>query len=403
MVYLLSSIIAFLLIILFIVLNRLYNLKLASLKNKKSSSPNVKKILSKFDELLLDMIAVHDSGIKGVPAGKEGEFYKMALLRACDIVGSDRGSIMIYNNDDGLLHIIASRGISDELVEKIKLKPGTGVAGRAFEKGEIIFVTNPEKNPDYDGYMGYDEQTEPFVAVPLKIKDSTVGVLNIHLPKTKNNFTDLELKFLSILAGEISIMAENINLYQSIEKFYFELVQTLAKTIDAKDSYTGSHAITARNRAKKLAERMNIPEKFIKNIEYAAILHDIGKIGIDDRIITKPAKLTDEEYAQIKKHPEIAYDILSPIEFLSIVAKIILYHHEWFNGNGYPEGLKAEEIPLGSRIISVIDAWDAMTSDRPYRKALKKEDAINELKNGAGKQFDPDVVDAFLKLIEEEE
>lgn len=403
MVYALISIIIILIITLFIVLNRLYNLKLSSIKNKKSNDPNIKKIWSKFDELLLDMIAIHNYGMSGIPSGKEGEFYKMALDRACDIVDSERGSVMIYNNKDGYLYITAERGISRELVDSVKLKPGEGIAGRAFEKGEIIFVTNPQRNPDYNKFMGYDEQMEPFVSIPLKIQGKSTGVLNVHLPKHKTSFTDWELKFLTILADEISVMVENIGLYQSIEKFYIELVQTLAKIIDAKDSYTGDHASRARERALKLARKLNVPEKMLRTIEYAALLHDMGKIGINEKIITKPGKLTEEEYNQMKKHPEIAYDILSPIEFLSPVAKIVLYHHEWYNGMGYPDGLKGEEIPLGSRIVSVIDAWDAMTSDRPYRKALTKEAAIEELKKGAGRQFDPNVVNAFLSLIEEEE
>ncbi len=403
MVYALLSIIIILLVVLFIVINRLYNLKLSSIKNKKHSDPNLKRIWSKFDELLLDMIAIHNYGMSGIPSGKEGDFYKMALDRACDIVDSERGSVMIYDQNDGFLHIVAERGISKDLVESVKLKPGEGIAGRAFEKGEIIFVTNPQRNPDYDKFLGYDEQMEPFVSIPLKIQGKSIGVLNIHLPKHKTSFTDWELKFLTILADEVSVMVENITLYQSIEKFYIELVQTLARIIDAKDSYTGDHATRARERALKLSKKLSVPEKMLRTIEYAALLHDMGKIGIDEKIITKPGKLTDEEYKQMKKHPEIAYDILSPIEFLSPVAKIVLYHHEWYNGMGYPDGLKGEEIPLGSRIVSVIDAWDAMTSDRPYRKALSKEAAIEELKKGSGRQFDPKVVDAFLSLIEEED
>jgi len=403
MVYALLSVIALLLIVLFIVLNRLYNLKLHFIKNKKSSVPDIKKIWGKFDELLVDMIAIHNYGMSGIPKGKEDDFYKMALDRACDIVDSQRGSIMIYNPNDNYLYIVADKGINKELVESVKLRPGDGIAGRAFEKGEIIFVTNPQKNPNYDKFLGYDEQMDPFVSIPLKIGGKSKGVLNVHLPKNKNSFTDLELKFLTILADEISVMVENIGLYQSIEKFYIELVETLARIIDAKDSYTGDHATRARERAVKLARKLNVPQKMLRTIEYAALLHDMGKIGIDEKILTKPGKLTEEEYNQIRKHPEIAYDILSPIEFLSPVAKIILYHHEWFNGMGYPDGLKEEEIPLGSRIVSVIDAWDAMISDRPYRKALSKETAIDELKKGAGKQFDPNVVEAFLSLIEEEE
>jgi HD-GYP domain-containing protein (c-di-GMP phosphodiesterase class II) len=140
----------------------------------------------------------------------------------------------------------------------------------------------------------------------------------------------------------------------------------------------------------------------IRHIEYAALMHDIGKIGIDENILHKPGKLTDEEREIIKKHPAIGNRIIAPVAFLSPVAPMVLYHQEWFNGQGYPEGLAGEEIPLGARIVAVIDAYDAITSDRPYRKALSKEIAIEELNKGAGVQFDPKVVKAFLSILSEE-
>lgn len=402
MIYLLISIIVLLLIVLSIVLNRLYKLKLKTQNQTKTANDTSKKVWTKVDELLLDMISIHNFGIAGVSHNKEQEFYNMVLDKICDIVDSYRGSIMIFDPSDKMLHIVASRGISEELVKTIKLKPGEGVAGRSFEKGEIIFVTNPERNPDYEKFMGYTEQMEPFVSIPIKTKEKVLGVINIHLPPNKKNFSDWELKFLTILSSVVSITIENIKLYQSIENFYLELVQTLARIIDTKDSYTGDHASRARERARRLALELNVPQSMLKHIEYAALLHDIGKIGIDEKILRKPGKLTEEEYKTMKKHPEIAYQILSPIEFLAPVARIVLYHHEWYNGMGYPDGLKGEEIPLGSRIVSVIDAWDAMTSDRPYRKALSREVAREELIKGAGKQFDPKVVEAFLKLEEQE-
>jgi HD-GYP domain-containing protein (c-di-GMP phosphodiesterase class II) len=390
-------------VVLSIVLNKLYQLKRVSYKFKKTDSGDVKKLWQKFDELLLNMISIHDLGTSGIGMGEEKEFYDMALEKVCSVVNACRGSVMLFHEGSGILEIVSSKGISKKLIENVRLRPGEGIAGRAFKKGEIIFVTNPKKNPDYNGFLGYDEQQEPFVAIPLKTRKNVIGVLNIHLPKDRTNFSDWELKFLSILADEIALAIDNIKLYQSIEKFYLELVETLAKIIDVKDAYTADHATRARIRAVKLARKLNVAEKMVKNIEYAALLHDMGKIGIDERILTKPGKLTDDEYKEIKRHPQIGYNILSPIEFLRPVAEIILYHHEWYNGNGYPDGLKGDEIPLGSRIISVIDAWDAMTSDRPYRKSLSKETAIEELKKGAGIQFDPKVVNAFLELMEEEE
>jgi HD-GYP domain-containing protein (c-di-GMP phosphodiesterase class II) len=181
------------------------------------------------------------------------------------------------------------------------------------------------------------------------------------------------------------------------------MVQTLARAIDAKDSYTHDHADRARYYARRIGVRLNLPEPMIRHIEYAALMHDIGKIGIDETILHKPGKLTNEEREIIKKHPAIGNRIIAPVAFLSPVAPMVLYHQEWFNGQGYPEGLSGEEIPLGARIVAVIDAYDAITSDRPYRRALPRDVAVAELKKGAGSQFDPKVVNAFLEVLQEEE
>ena len=305
---------------------------------------------------------------------------------------------MILDSASNELKIMASKNISKEVLAGTRIKPGQGIAGRVFETGETIFVTDPEHNTQYKDFIGLEEQKDPFIALPLKVKDKPFGVLNLHLPREKESFTDYDLKFLTLMAGETAITLENIKLYESIENFYLEMVQTLARVIDAKDAYTGDHAGRARKKAHALAEELHMPEQMTKYVEYAALLHDIGKIGIDGNILSKPGRLTDAEYEEIKKHPAIGYQILSPIHFLGPVAQMVLYHQEWYNGMGYPEGLKGEEIPLGARIVATIDAWDAMMSDRPYRKALSRETGISELTKGSGKQFDPKVVEAFLKL-----
>lgn len=403
MTYLLIAIILILLILLSFTLNKLYQLSINDRSLNKEKQKDIKKTWAKFDELISDLIAIHNLGVVGTSKIKQNEFYQTALDSACEIVNATRGSIMVFDENKRELIIVASRGISREVIENTRIKVGEGIAGRAFEKGETIFVTDPSSHPQYKGFMGYEEQQEPFISIPLKVKEKPFGVLNIHLKKENYSFSDYDLKFLTILAGEIAITIENIKLYENVENFYLELVQTLARLIDAKDAYTGDHASRARERAVKLAKELNMPEQMVKYVEYAALLHDIGKIGIDPKILLKPGKLTEEEYTEIKKHPVIGYQILAPIDFLAPVAQMILYHQEWYNGMGYPEGLKGEEIPFGSRLIAVIDAWDAMTSDRPYRKALPKEQAIEELKKGAGKQFDPKVVEAFIKLIKKEE
>lgn len=143
-----------------------------------------------------------------------------------------------------------------------------------------------------------------------------------------------------------------------------------------------------------------MPEEFIYYLEFAALMHDIGKIAIDEQLLKKPGKLTPQEYEIIKKHPEFGHKILAPVTMLAPVAPMVLYHQEWFNGKGYPEGLSGEEIPLGARIVAILDAWSAMTSTRPWRPALSYDQAVQEIKKGAGTQFDPKVVDAFIATIE---
>ena len=226
--------------------------------------------------------------------------------------------------------------------------------------------------------------------------------MNINSPKDKKHFDDRDLKLLTILADQAAMRLDNIELFNNLQSFYLEMVQTLARAIDAKDAYTYDHADRARKYAKEIAVKMNLPYTIVRNIEYAALMHDIGKIGIADNILLKSDSLTEEELKIIRKHPSIGYKILAPVKFLSPVAPMVLYHQEWYDGSGYPEGLAKEEIPLGARIVAVIDAYDAMTSDRPYRKAFPGKTAVQQLKKGAGKQFDPKIVDIFIEILKKE-
>ncbi len=399
MIYALSLVILILLFAAGILFKKLYALRLERSSVESAGRDNsLKTTWGKFDELLTSLLTIHEIGIVNAGTIKKEDFYQTVVECACELISSPRGSLMIHDVQTDELKIAASKNISKEVIESTRIKPGLGIAGRAFQTGETIFVTDPQQNARYKDFIGKEEQLEPFIAIPLKLKDKSFGVLNLHLPREKESFTDYDLKFLTLLAGETAITLENIKLYESLENFYLEMVQTLARVIDAKDSYTGDHAGRARKKARRLAEELNMPDQMLRYVEYAALLHDIGKIGIDGAILSKPGKLTHEEYEEIKKHPAIGYQILSPIHFLGPVAQMVLYHQEWYNGMGYPEGLKGEEIPLGARIVSTIDAWDAMRSDRSYRKALSLEIAEDELTKGAGQRFDPEVVKAFLKL-----
>lgn len=387
-----------------VTLSKLYKIRLHSTSEKSSRLPdaNIENTWHKLDELLSSLLTLHEMGITSTETITKEDFCTAALDSACDLMNANRGSIMIYDDVSRELKIVASKGISRDVLEHTHLKPGEGIAGKAFETGENIFIPSPEKNSRYTDYRAAPEQQEPFISIPLKTKDKPLGVLNLHSSDSAEPFTDYNLKFLSILAGETAITLENIKLYESLQDFYLEMVQTLARAIDAKDSYTHDHAGRARRKARRIAQELKLPEQMVRYVEYAALLHDIGKIGINEAILLKPGQLDQKEYETMKKHPGIGYQILSPVRFLGPVAQMVLYHQEWFDGHGYPEGLKGDEIPLGARIVATIDAWDAMTSDRPYRKALAREKALDELKRGSGTQFDPKVVEAFI-LVENRE
>ncbi|HXV36983.1 MAG TPA: HD domain-containing phosphohydrolase [Myxococcota bacterium] len=192
--------------------------------------------------------------------------------------------------------------------------------------------------------------------------------------------------------------------HQELRTAYVQTVGALAEAVDAKDAYTRGHSERVGVYASKIAREMGFPKEFIERVYIAGLLHDVGKIGIRDAVITKPDKLTDEEYDEIKQHPSIGAKILEPVTFLADIAPCVRHHHEWFDGSsrGYPERLRGNAIPLPSRIILVADTVEAMTSDRPYRNAMPIERVIAELDKYSGSQFDPTCVEAFLRLLDRE-
>jgi HD-GYP domain-containing protein (c-di-GMP phosphodiesterase class II) len=217
----------------------------------------------------------------------------------------------------------------------------------------------------------------------------------------------LQRLFLFVVVAVVgSVMAKAVSAHQDLvtrrdveAKLMTEVNMALANAIEAKDSYTRGHSERLAKLAGACAERMGLSRDEAAAVRLGAILHDVGKIGIPDRILRQSMALTEDEMAWMRRHPQIGADIIGPVEGLHHVAPLIRHHHEKFDGTGYPKGLKGEEIPLGSRIISVADAFEAMVADRIYRPSLGLAKALEEIKTGRGSHFDPRVVDAFLDLI----
>lgn len=186
---------------------------------------------------------------------------------------------------------------------------------------------------------------------------------------------------------------------KKLDQALLESIYAFAKAIEARDHYTGEHADKMITIVRSIGRVLKLPKKEIINLEHAAVLHDLGKIGIDDRILRKKSSLTKKEYTEIKKHPRIGAEIVRSVHFLKDVVPLILYHHERYDGKGYTSGLKGKDIPIGARVLAIADVFQALISDRPYRKAYTTKKALNMIKNASGGQFDPNVVDALLRSL----
>ncbi|MBI3811837.1 MAG: response regulator [Nitrospirae bacterium] len=246
------------------------------------------------------------------------------------------------------------------------------------------------------------------VAMPFLSKARVIGALILYKKTGNASYDQSDLELTSILSGQATIAIENAKLFgviqtknRELEGFYFETVSALAQAIEVKDVYTGGHGDRLVDLAVSIADRLGVPPEEKIWLKYAAALHDIGKIGVKETILTKPGKLTLEEYEEMKTHPAKGADILKEVKFLAPVVPIVYHHQERYDGKGYPAGLSGDKIPIGSRIVAVLDAFDAMTTNRPYRKGQSTEVALNELRRYSGIQFDPQVVEAFLQVMAE--
>ena len=236
--------------------------------------------------------------------------------------------------------------------------------------------------------------------IPLIGKEN-VGVLVF--VDSENRITSRELKFLQIFGTQLGIGIENARLFELINSSYMNAIRSLVNSLEARDPYTKGHSEQVAYYSLLIGKEMGLSEEELEILRNAAYLHDLGKIGIKDEILLKPGPLNEEERNIIKKHPVLTVEILQPLNIRKEEIEATLYHHERVDGKGYPKGLKGDEIPLYAKILAVADAYSAMISERPYRKKMSKEEAIETLKKNAGTQFDKEVVEWFLKAISKKE
>jgi len=301
---------------------------------------------------------------------------------------------VLFKIDEATLDFLpaAGRGVSPETLSSARVRAGEGILGRAAQGLKTVLVNSGDSNGDVFF-------TAPYLIAPLLSQSRCEGFLLLAKP-SEGPFSPEARDLASLFAAQAALTLGGHDLYAAREKLCGQIVEALTRAVEAKDAYTHGHSDRTRSLVRAVTDEIALPEALTREIEYGAFLHDVGKIGIDDMILRKPGKLTPEEYDTMKKHPAIGHRILQNVPMLKQVAAIVLYHQEWYNGAGYPEGLGGEEIPLGARIVQILDAWDAMTSDRSYRKAMPKAAAIAELRRQEGTQFDPRLVEIFLRVID---
>ncbi len=346
---------------------------------------------------------------KAISSSRDIQFIlNISLEQIANRLGVDAATVLLFNHEQRMLEYSAGRGFrSSDIANVFQVPFGQGQAGRCALEQHIILTPNVSESTDSFPYLDFllREKFVVYYSVPLIAKGKLSGVLEIFHRKPLNPDPEW-MDFLETLAGQAAIAIDNATLFNDLQHSNMDLALAYDATIegwshvlDLRDKETEGHSQRVTEMTILLARAMNISEAELVHIRRGALLHDIGKMGIPDAILLKPGSLTADEWEVMRKHPAYAYEMLSQIEYLTPALGIPYCHHEKWDGTGYPRGLKGEEIPLAARIFSVADVYDALTSDRPYRKAWPRDRATAYIQEQAGVYFDPAVIEVFNIVI----
>lgn len=330
-----------------------------------------------------------------------GEIGEVLVDETARTLNCRRVSLLLLNDEQNALRVLASRGLPDE-AKSLAIPISGTIAGRAILEDDLMLVNDLPGRPDLaDLSRGhYESDAFAVVRVPLRARGEPLGVLTATERVGSAEFTARDRKLLDGLSAIGASALLNCRLHAAVNEQMMGTIRSLASAVDAKDSYTHEHTGRVAELSVKTARALGVTDpRTLREIELGGLLHDVGKIGIPDAILCKAGPLSSVEYDIIKSHVQIGAGIVEHVKGLEGVARAILHHHERYDGLGYPSGLAGATIPLASKIISVVDSFDALTTDRPYRSAAALESAISELQRCSGTQFDPTIVDAFITVL----
>ena len=310
------------------------------------------------------------------------KFQELIKTRVCSV----------FLVDEKGFEFIHKVSLPEELSPAVQKEVDAQIRSGTF--GWIINSGNPACVPT-ETFTNEGDHSLSVIVAPLSHKERTIGVVVLVFEEDQDFIRQQTLKLLYILAGFFSLAIQNSYLFNDLKRSYFDTIRGVANSIETRDPYTKGHSYRVGQIARAIAEELNWGEDEMELIDWGGMLHDVGKIGTHDAILNKPGKLTDEEYEAIKLHPLIGAQVVKDISFLEPVVPYILEHHERFDGSGYPQGLAGGNISIQGRLLAVADVFDAMTTDRPYHKAIPPEVVVKKIIGDANSHFDPNIVEAF--------
>jgi len=321
--------------------------------------------------------------------GDHGAIFEKVVDLSLSVIEGEEGALLLFDEEEGIFHPKVVRSASGNDYETKTIPALKGIFAEAVTRRQAFMLHDAD----------HPEIAPSLICAPLMIRGNLFGLLCLRKKKNHGVFNGKDLHYIINLTKRASLNIENQMLYESIYSNVLDTFTSLVASVELRDHYTEAHCRRVRDMAVGIATAMNCSDREIECLKIAGILHDVGKIAIPDQILLKPDRLTNEEFAIIKSHSEIGEKILSPILLFEAERNVILHHHERWDGKGYPGGLASTEIPFLSRILAVADAYDAMTNNRPYRRAMDVGDAIQEVRKNRGLQFDGQIVDAFLRHL----
>ena len=343
----------------------------------------------------LDLVYEVSKKVGSVP--RMAQLLDQVIKMTQKTLNAAAASVLLYGEDEKELFFEVASGPVGQALKRVKVSTESGIAGQVARTGKPVIVNDVNRDRNFsreiDDATGF--VTRSLVCVPLMVNRRIIGVIEVLNKRDGSDFTEHDLEAVVSVAATAAMAIENTRLHQSILEAYKGTIGALVSAIDAKDPYTRGHSRRVMKYALMGGTQLSLPPAEMETLEYAGILHDIGKIAIDDKILNKPGTLSPVEWEMMREHPVRGANLLKGIQFLEKASKLVLHHHERYDGTGYPAGIKGATIPMGARLIAVADAFDTMTTKRSYRRALSVDYALSEIYGCSGTQFCPMAVSAF--------